>query len=198
MMREPTIDEAWEYARRVLSKERFSHTQGTEEEARRLAPCLGAGPNKAALAAVLHDIARDHTPQELLRAAASKGIMVRTIDKLRPILLHGRVAAATAAELGVKDEDVLQAIASHATGRPGWTSLEQAVFLADKMERRRDYPEVARVRELVRSGRPMEALREALGNVIMYAVRDEPGFVDPETVVVFNEVTQGLAQAPEH
>jgi hypothetical protein len=31
----------------------------------------------------------------------------------------------------------------------------------------------------------------------MYAAQTDPFFVDPETVVVFNEVSQGLAQAPE-
>jgi predicted HD superfamily hydrolase involved in NAD metabolism len=191
-------DKAWECARRLLSEERLVHTQGAQEEARRLAPLFGADPGKAALAAVLHDIARGYGPQELLRAAQSKGIMVRRIDRLRPILLHGKISAAIAAECGVRDEDVLRAIASHVTGRPGWTSLEQVVYLADKTERGRDYPGVERLRTLIRSGRPREALREALRNAITHAARNGPELVDPETVVVFNEVSQGLAQAPEH
>ena len=192
-----TAEEAWEYVRRALPEGRLLHTKGTVEEACRLAPYFGVDLGKASLAAMLHDIARDLSPGELLQAARSKGIMVRTVDRLCPVLLHGRIAAAKARELGVSDEDVLQAIASHVTGRPGWTSLEQVVYLADKTEPGREYPGVERVRGLARSGRVREALKQALRNSIIYALESEPGFVDPETVVVFNEVAQGLAEAPE-
>ena len=192
-----SADEIWGYVLEVLSEERLIHTKGTVEEVSVLAPHFGVDPDKASLAAMLHDIARDLSPQELLQAAESRGIMVRTVDRLCPVLLHGRIAAAKARELGVSNEDVLQAIASHVTGRPGWTSLEQALYLADKTEPGRDYPGVARVRELSRSGRVREALKEALRNSIIYALESEPGFVDPETVVVFNEVAQGLSEAPD-
>jgi predicted HD superfamily hydrolase involved in NAD metabolism len=191
------LAKAWDYARGRLAGERLLHTEGTEEEARRMAALLGADPEKAALAAVLHDTARDLAPQDLLRTAEAKGIIVRTIDSLCPVLLHGRVAAAEAAELGVRDPEVLLAISSHVTGRPGWTSLEKAVYLADKVEKSRSYRGVERVRELVRAGKMEVALREALKNAITYALQSEEGFVDPETVVVFNEVSQGLARAPE-
>jgi predicted HD superfamily hydrolase involved in NAD metabolism len=162
-----------------------------------LAPVFGADPKKAVIAAILHDIARGYTPAELLRVARSQGIMVRTADVVSPILLHGKIAAAIARECGITDASILDAIAWHVTGRPGWTSLEKVVYLADKVEENRDYPGVQEVRELVRAGKPVTALRESLRNAIMYAAQTDPFFVDPETVVVFNEVSQGLAQAPE-
>ena len=188
---------AWDYARSRLGAERLLHTEGTVEEARRLAVLFGASPEKAEVAAVLHDIARDIPARDLLRAARSKGIMVRTIDSLHPVLLHGKVAAAEAALLGVEDLEILHAISSHGTGRPGWTSLEKTLYLADKVEKSRSYPGVERLRELVRLGEPEMALREALREAVIYALRNEPGFVDPETVVVLNEVSQGLSRSTE-
>lgn len=188
---------AWEFARRRLSEERLRHTEGTAEAAARLAALLGADPGKAVLAAVLHDIARDLSPEDLLRAARSKGIMVRTVDTRNPVLLHGKIAAAEAEALGVRDPDVLQAIASHVTGRRGWTGLEKAVYLADKVESTRSYPGVDRLRELIDAGQVEVALMEALRGAVAYAAKYGPGLVDPETVVVLNEVSQDLSQSRE-
>jgi len=123
---------------------------------------------------------------------------VRTADIISPILLHGRVAALIARESGISDQDVLDAVERHVTGKSGWTSLDETVYLADKIEDGRDYPGVYEVRELVRAGKPRAALREALKNAIAYSMDNVPYFVDPETVVVFNEVSQELKEAPEH
>jgi len=188
---------AWSLARRHLSEGRLLHTEGTVRAALALAPAFGANPQKAAVAAVLHDIVRDETPDELVRLARAKGIIVRTEDERNPVLLHGRVAAAIARESGIADPCVLVAIESHVTGRRGWTGLEQALYLADKVEETRDYPGVHIVRDLVGRGKVREALREALKNAIKHSLDSIPSFVDPETVVVFNEVSQNLAQAQE-
>lgn len=192
------LDLAWSIAREFLSGERLLHTEGTAKAAGELASAFGADGRKAVVAAVLHDIARDAPPAELLRLAQANGIIVRTVDVAHPVLLHGRIAAAIAREQGILDQDILDAIAWHVTGRSGWTSLEEAVYLADKIEETRDYPGVQGLRELVRSGKPRTALLEALRNAITYRLNNSPFFVDPKTVVVFNEVAQDLAQAPEH
>lgn len=188
---------AWSIARRRLSGARLLHTEGTVRAALALAAAFGADPQKAAIAAVLHDIVRDEAPAELVRLARAKGIMVRTEDEIRPVLLHGRIAAAIAKESGITDPCILAAIESHVTGRPGWTGLEQMLYLADKIEETRDYPGVHKLRELAMEGKVKEALKEALKVSIKHSLDASPSFVDPETVVVFNEVSQNLAQAPE-
>lgn len=194
-MEDNLIEKAWTLARSRLTEERLLHTMGTVDEAARLAPLFGADPDKAALAAILHDIARDASPRDLLRTARSKGIMIRTVDRSSPVLLHGKVAASEAAALGVSDPGVLSAIASHGTGRRGWTGLEKTVYLADKIERTRSYKGVERLRQMVALGQAELALREALREAVAYAAKHGPGFVDPETVVVLNEVSKGLSKA---
>lgn len=192
------VNLAWRIARPHLSSERLRHTEGTARAAHWLAPLLGADPDRAVVAAILHDIARDLCPADLVLSAQSAGIIVRTADIISPILLHGRVAALIARESGISDQDVLDAVERHVTGKSGWTSLDETVYLADKIEDGRDYPGVYEVRELVRAGKPRAALREALKNAIAYSMDNVPYFVDPETVVVFNEVSQELKEAPEH
>ncbi len=176
-----------ELVRRTLSQERYLHSTGTADTAASLAKEFGADPDKAYLAGLLHDIAREDLPSDILPEAKSHGIIVRTEDRRLPLLLHGKVAAARARELGVEDPDILDAISSHVAGRRGWTRLEQVVYLADKIEPTRDYPGVARLRSLVQEGYFTDALKECLANAIGYAASHR-GVVDPETVVVFNEI----------
>lgn len=67
-----------------------------------------------------------------------------------PNLLHSLAGAALAAgRYGIRDPEVLDAIASHTTGHAEMTPLAMVVYLADKIEpTRQDYPTLAKVRML--------------------------------------------------
>lgn len=182
------------YVASRLSGYRLEHSYETEKTARLMAEKFGADPEKAALAGLLHDIARDMTPAQLLREAHRKGIMVREVDRFRPVLLHGKVAAAIARdELRIEDAEVLQAISSHVAGRKGWTILEKILYLADKIEPTRDYPEVHEIRAILDRGDFHKALRKALENAVAFAKESESGVVDPETVVVLGEESEAAS-----
>ncbi len=52
-----------------------------------------------------------------------------------PFLLHGKAGACLAKDkFGVDDEDILNAIRYHTTGRPKMTLIEKIVFVADYIE----------------------------------------------------------------
>ncbi len=88
-------------------------------------------------------------PEELLRLAEERNLPVGPPERESPKLLHGPVAAELAREdLGVKSEDVLEAIRAHTTGAPGMGPVALAVFLADKIEPARDYPGIDELRAL--------------------------------------------------
>lgn len=180
-----------DYVRGSLSMERYLHSVGTANTARELAVRFGADPERAYLAGLLHDIARESSGSDLVSEAKQQGIMVSEIEDKLPVLLHGKVAAARARMLGVHDEEVLSAIASHVTGRRGWTKLEQIVYLADKIEPGRDYPGVEAIRRQASSGDLRGALKLCLENAIKYAGAGGASLVHPETVVVLDEISQG-------
>ena len=179
-----------EYVRRTLTEKRFLHSISTACCGKEIALSVGVCPERAYLAGILHDIARELPDESLLRTAREKGIIPRNEEKSHPILLHGKIAALISKdELGIKDKGVL-AIAFHVAGRQGWPRLEQVVYLADKIEPLRDYPGVDGLRRLVETGRFDKALMESLRNTVIYAVQERDKIVDTETVVVFNEVTK--------
>jgi predicted HD superfamily hydrolase involved in NAD metabolism len=139
------------FARERLSAKRYGHTLRVAETAEDLARLHGLDPEKARLAALLHDAARETAPEEFLDLAERFGVPVGEPERETPKLLHGPVAAEVARlELGVDDEGVLDAIREHTTGRPWMSPLSLALFVADKIEPARDYPSVGRLRGLAR------------------------------------------------
>jgi predicted HD superfamily hydrolase involved in NAD metabolism len=185
---------AFEFARAMLSEERFEHSLSTAKYGYRLGKQYGVDPERVYLTGLLHDVARELPASSLLLHARKQGIILRKEEKTCPFLLHGKVAAfIVRKELGIKDKGVLDGIASHIVGRRHWTKLEQIVYLADKVEPTRVYPSAGIVRKLLEEGEFERALLEGLRNAIVYAAQTRGWIVDTETVVVFNEITKTQA-----
>lgn len=165
------------------------HIEGVVEEARRLARLYGADEERAALAALGHDLARTMSRSQLLRAAAENGLEPNEVEALEPVLLHGPVGARLlAARHGVEDPEVLAAAQYHTTARAGMSLLEKIVFVADKIEegKVREQPELAAVRQAAETGLD-EAILSYLDVHVGRAV--ERGWpLHPDTVAARNEL----------
>lgn len=136
---------AW--VKQRIPSERMAHSIRVADLAKRLAERYGADPDKVWLAGILHDCARDVSPANLLEMAQTWSIPVTDLEVRAPILLHGPVGAELVRrECGVEDPQILDAIRFHTTGRPGMSSVEKIVFVADYAEPGRDFPGVERVR----------------------------------------------------
>jgi predicted HD superfamily hydrolase involved in NAD metabolism len=175
MIDDALLEDAESYARERLSDKRYAHTLRVAETAERLAKLHGLGPERARLAGLLHDTAREIGKEELLRVAEEDGLPIGDFERERPILLHGPVAAKLAREdLGVEDGEILDAVQAHTTGEPGMGPLALALFVADKIEPDREQPGVEDLRELA----PVSlhrAARAALEDSVSYNERrDRP------------------------
>jgi predicted HD superfamily hydrolase involved in NAD metabolism len=139
--------DAWVRGR--VSANRYQHTLGVVSAARRLAEIHRCDVEKAAVAALCHDAAKGMPGDALLSKAEEGRWPLDWVDRMRPDLLHGPVAAMLCyEELGIRDEDILNAIRYHTTGRPDMSLLEQIIYLADLIEEGRDFPELPRLRTL--------------------------------------------------
>ena len=116
----------------TLSIERYIHTMGVVKAA---AKRYGCDRQKARMAALLHDCAKDFPPDMKRRFCKEyhvdvDEIMLETID-----LTHAFLGAEVAKrDYGVEDEEILNAIKYHTTGKPDMTLLEKIVFIADYIE----------------------------------------------------------------
>ena len=145
------LDAVNSFVRNRISEKRYAHTRRVADTAGKLAEIHGLDATRTRLAALLHDAARELKPGEHLKFAEDWGIPLGEPERENPKLLHGPVAAELASrELGVEDEEVLEAVRVHTVGCPGMGPLALAVYVADKIEPGRDYPSVAHLRELAK------------------------------------------------
>lgn len=132
-----------------LTAFRYSHAKGVAEVSRDLAERFGLDPDDAYLAGIYHDAMREATKKQLLEMASHYQVEVEDMEREYPVLLHGPVAAKSLeADYGIRDENILEAIAWHTTGKAGMGDLAKIVYLADMIEPTREYPGVERLREL--------------------------------------------------
>lgn len=112
----------------------------------RLARIHGADPRKAWLAGLLHDYARELSPQEAIYLARRHGILYENQES-SIALLHAPLGAILVKdEIGISDEEVLKAIARHTTGCRAMSVLDKVVYLADLIEPGRSFPALDKLR----------------------------------------------------
>lgn len=117
-----------------LSKKRYSHSLRTADFAAFLCNEYGENVEKGKTAGLLHDIARELTKERLI-ALAEKQFEIEEWEKEHAVLLHGKSGAVIAKEtLHIEDNEVLEAIADHVTGRPGMEDFSKIIFIADYCE----------------------------------------------------------------
>jgi predicted HD superfamily hydrolase involved in NAD metabolism len=132
-----------------LKPSRFLHSIGVEDVACDLALLNGYDIEKASIAGILHDCAKNLSDEELLTACEIYHLPVTEIERKCIFLLHAKVGAALAkTKYGIEDEEILNAITYHTTGRPAMTLLEKIIFTADYIEPyRKPLPRIEEIRK---------------------------------------------------
>lgn len=137
------------YLSRKLKADRYNHVLGVVEMSEKLAKRYGADVKKARLAALIHDLAKYEGGEALIRIAKENGYDLDEVEKKAPYLLHGFAAAVIAKkDMGIEDEDVLNAAIYHTTGRENMTLLEKIIYIADYIEPNRSYKGVDELRDI--------------------------------------------------
>lgn len=155
-----------ETARRMTTEKRLRHSLGVEKMAVSLAKRFGEDEQKASAAALLHDIAKK--TKDYTALAEKYNIESDEVEREMPDLLHGPIAAAIMEhELGITDEDILNAVRYHTTGRPGMSRLEKIIYMADLVEENRAFEGVEALREAVQTDLD-RGTRLGMAHVLIY------------------------------
>ena len=178
--------------KKSLKPKRFRHTIGVKYTSVCLAMRYGEDLEKAAIAGLLHDCAKNLSGEKLLQLCREKGLPVSEAEERSPYLLHGRVGAYFArTKYGITDEDILGAITWHTTGCPDMSLLEKIVFTADYIEPGRDTaPNLDQLRQL--SFIDLDAaVLEILRQTLEY-LRETGKEIDPQTELPYNSCRKTL------
>lgn len=149
--------------------------------AQALARRHGVDPERARLAGLYHDWAREWSAAELLAEAGRLGL-----GPAVPEVLHGPVAAALLPPLPGLDAEVRVAIARHTTGAPGMSRLDMVVYLADLIEPGRDFAGVDQLRRLAHED--LEAATLAAMDQTLRDLLDRRLPIDERGVAARNEL----------
>lgn len=115
-----------------LSEERYKHCLNVGNMAKNLAKIYNVDEEKAYIAGLLHDITKEMSYEEHLEIEENLDFYPEEFSKNNYKIFHGWTASAYAKKyLGVFDEDILNAIKYHTTGRKNMTLFDKIVFTAD-------------------------------------------------------------------
>lgn len=174
--------------KKKLSEKRYRHTIGVVEAAIFLAEKYGVDEYSARLASLLHDYCKNMDRKEYRYYIDLYDIVFDDIAIESTELMHGKLARYIAKEeYGITDEDILNAIEYHTTGRKGMSILEKIVALADYIEEGRDFPGVEEIRDTANRVGLDEALLQALNGTLRHLIQQNHK-IHPDTIEARNDL----------
>lgn len=145
-----SIKEIKEYIERNYSEKRKLHTEGVRKTAIELARKYGADEKKAEIAALFHDMYRGMPEKSLNYYVKNLELDDKYLNNCN--LAHGKIAAIVMKrDFDIEDDDIINAVSYHTTGRAGMSLLEEIIYLADAIEPNRAYPGVEKLREIAQT-----------------------------------------------
>ncbi|MFD1207036.1 MULTISPECIES: bis(5'-nucleosyl)-tetraphosphatase (symmetrical) YqeK [Sporosarcina] len=164
---------------------RFEHVLRVAHTAVELADRFGLSVEKAEKAALIHDIAKFMEPVKLRKKLEESEHDERLLHYHHE-LWHAPVGAMIAEEeFGVTDEDVLNAIRYHTTGRAGMSDIEKVIYIADLIEPNRQFPGVEQLRTEAEKSLE-ESMKACIIHSVQYLVSKQvPVF--PDSFECYNE-----------
>ena len=168
----------------VMSDKRFNHVLGVEQTAIELAERYGYDKEKAGLAGLLHDYAKEISDQEFLDLI-DKYNLDPELKKWGNNVWHGLVGIYKIQEdLGVTDKDILHSIETHTVGSSQMSLLDKIVYVADYIEPGRRFPLVEEARAIAKESLDKTVAYETVHTVEHLAHQALPIF--PQTIETYN------------
>ncbi len=174
-----SIDKIKAHIEKNFSEKRKIHTYGVVKTAIELAEQYGCDVEKAKLAAYFHDLYRSIPVNVLNYHVKHLELDKKYIDN--PNLSHGKIAAEMIKrDYDITDQDIINAVSFHTTGRAGMSLLEKIIYIADAIEPNRNYPGVNDLRRAVKEDLDKACLM-SLSHTIDY-VSSEGNYLDEDTI----------------
>ena len=143
-----SVKEIKDYLKKNLKESRYNHTLGVCETSIKLAELNGISREKAEIAALVHDVAKNLSREEMLEVIESNNIILSDVEKENMNLWHSIIAPIVAEEkLGITDEDILDAVRWHTTGKEDMSVLTKIIYIADMIEPGRSFPGLEDIRK---------------------------------------------------
>ncbi len=157
-----------EYLKANLSKKRYNHSLNVADSAVELAKIYGEDTDKALVAGLLHDVAKELPSEKQREYVLKSQLNVDEVETKSHALFHA-IAGAEIARLvfGIEDMDILLAIRYHTVASGDMSRLAAIVYLADLISADRDYKDVKHMRKAAVAG-----LEKAMLEALSFSITD--------------------------
>lgn len=181
-----TVDQMRKLLMSRLKKNRFAHSIGVANTAVDLAKRFNVDADKAYIAGLLHDCARQFENEQLPVEAAKRKVPIIDIEYVVPLLLHAPIGAVMVkTDYGVDDPEIIRAIARHTVADADMSPLDMIIYFADMIEPHRDYPGVKNLRQMAKTATLEQMFLEGLNQTVAYVVQ-KGSLMHPKTVAARN------------
>lgn len=132
------------------SPKRFEHTLRVEETAIYLAQKYGGNVYDVSIAALLHDNAKNYPNEKKLKLCKRYNIKLSKAEEANIDLVHSKLGGVLAnKKYHIENQDIINGIKYHTTGRPHMSLTEKIIYVADFIEPgRKEFPGLIKAREL--------------------------------------------------
>ncbi|SHE81331.1 putative HD superfamily hydrolase of NAD metabolism [Caldanaerobius fijiensis DSM 17918] len=184
MLSEQEISQRLEH---MLTPKRYRHSLGVQATAVELASLYGADVYKASIAGLIHDCAKDLDADQIHALIKKYGLALDDIYLNQLELVHAPLGAALAKDLfDVQDEDILNAVRYHTTGRVDMNLLEKIIYLSDYIEPGRNFDGVNEIRQEAKQDLD-KAVIMAMDSTIIYVIKKK-GLIHTNTIDARNKL----------
>lgn len=120
---------------KMVKKSRYEHSVRVAEMCARLCRYFGINQDKGYLAGIGHDMCKDLPDEEMIFWAKKDLQPVSDFEMKKISYLHGRASAMMLKEqFGIEDEEILEAVANHTSGKIDMCDLTKCLLISDKAE----------------------------------------------------------------
>lgn len=169
-----------------LTEKRYIHSLNVADSAKKLAKLYGYDEEIAYTAGLIHDCCKD-TPAGLqLSYMLENGVELSEYELGVAKLYHSICGSVfVKKEFGIDNQDIINAVRYHTTGRKNMSLLEKIIFIADFISDERDYNGVEIMRE-----KAVKSLDEAIVEGLSFTIKDlidQGRIIHPDTLDAYND-----------
>ena len=137
------------YLKENLLEKRYIHVKGVVEMAKKLAELNNVSDEKAEIAALAHDVAKNLSKDKMKEIIIENNIKISPLEESNSNLWHSIIAPIVAKDkLGIEDEEILDSIRWHTTGKENMSVLAKIIYIADMIEPNRNFNGVEEIRKI--------------------------------------------------
>lgn len=176
----------------MLPERRLKHSLNVSKCAVKLSEIYKCDKEKAEIAGLVHDCAKYFTDEQIEDCIERFNIELDPLEVNNIALSHSVIGSYVAVDIfNIKNEEIINAIKYHTTGKENMSLLEKIIYMADLIEEGRNFPKVEELRELTYSGKLEEALILSFNNTIKFVI-DNNQLIHPRTVKARNYILEEL------